>query len=413
MRVAMSVDGKSAVCTADPPTSGYDDFLRLLDETDVPARMVDDDRIEAQVSRAGRWRYPEWSSVCEASDRRREKHHRGQADVVEIRANESRPRPVWLALLRRYWLGGLLSVAVHAALLIALGIQVIQATFESDDNVLYVIGDHRAGDATTEPPRILEISVPSPVHVQSAGRLSNPVSAPTPKHDPGALPSAVSLATFADTSSGPVGEVQAMFGKDGRGLATVGTGDKGAEFFGVRATGSRFVFIVDCSRSMNGKKWEDATAELLAAVERLSEDKSFYVIFFDKESHRMFGPESSEPDLLPATEENLGRFRQWLTTVELGFHTRPAGSVSFALTLDPDAIYLLSDGEFEDQTAALLRDKNLARVDRARVPRVTVHTIGFHSRHGQKVLERIAKENGGRYTFVPGPQLANAAGQQL
>ncbi|MBC8871508.1 MAG: hypothetical protein H8E44_18955, partial [Planctomycetes bacterium] len=116
---------------------------------------------------------------------------------------------------------------------------------------------------------------------------------------------------------------------------------------------------------------------------------------------------------LPAPDENLGRFRQLFTTVALGFHTPPAASVSFALTLDPDALYLLSAGQFEDHTAALLRDKNLVRVDRARVPRVTVHTIGFHSRHGQKVLERIAKENGGRYTFVPGPQLAKAAGQQL
>lgn len=413
MRVAMNVGTKSAVCPNDPLTSGHDDFFESLGEADVPTCLVDDQRIESQVARARRWRYPEWSSVCDASDRRRQRRRRARTDVVKIHVTESWPKPVWLALVRRYWFGGLLSVALHAALLITLGIHAIQASLDSDDDVLYVIGDNRAGDTARERPHVLEISVPGHVQVQSAGRFSNPVSAPTVKHDPGALPPAVSLATFAETTSGPVGDVLAMFGKEGNGLAQVGTGDEGAEFFGVRATGKEFVFIVDCSRSMTGQKWDDATSELLAALDRLGEDKSFYVIFFDGESHPMFDPKSPEPDLVQATQENLRRFRQWLATVQLGFHTRPAGAVSTALTLAPDAIYLLSDGEFEDQTAALLRDKNLVRVNRVRSPQVIVHTIGFHSRHGQKVLERIAKENGGRYTFVPAPQLANAARRQL
>lgn len=411
--MAMSVDGKNAVCTSDPPTSGSDEFFQSLVDADVPTCLVDDHRIETQVARADRWRYPEWSSVCEASDRRREQRRRAQTDVVEIRTAESRPSPSWLTLARRYWFGGTLSVVVHATLLITLGIHAIEASLDTDENVLYVIGDTRADDLPRERPQVLEISVPGDVKVQSAGRFSAPVSAPSPKHAPGALPPTVSLATFAERSSGPVGDVLTLFGKDGEGLASVGSGDEGAEFFGVRATGNDFVFIVDCSRSMTGQKWNDATTELIAALERLGEDKSFYVIFFDGESHPMFGSESREPDLVPTTEENLQRLRQWMATVQLGFHTRPAGAVSTALTLAPDAIYLLSDGEFEDQTAALLRDKNLVRVKRQKVPQVIVHTIGFHSRSGQKVLERIAKENGGRYTFVPAPQLARTTGRQL
>jgi len=413
MCVAMDVEGKSAVCTADPPTGGHDDFFESLVEADVPTSLVDDQRIEAQVVRARRWRYPDWPSVCEASVRRRERRRRAQPDAVEIRTSESRQNSGWLALVRRYWVGGLLSMALHAALLIALGVYAIGASLDSGDNVFYVIGDARTGDATRERPQVLEISVPSAAQVRSAGQFSSPVSAPTTIHDPGAPPPAVSLATFAETTSGPVGDVFTLFGKDGEGLASVGTGQEGAEFFGVRATGDEFVFIVDCSRSMTGRKWEDATVELLAALERLGKDKSFYVIFFDGESHPMFGPESPASDLLPATEGNLERFRQWMTTVQLGFHTRPARSVTFALSLAPDAIYLLSDGVFEDQTAALLRGRNLVRVDRVKVPQVVVHTIGFHSLHGQKVLQRIAKENGGRYTFVPAPQWARAGGRQL
>lgn len=409
----MSVEGKSSVCAAEPPASGHDDFFQSLGEADVATCLVDDQRIEAQVARARRWRYPEWSTVCEAAERRRARRLRDHADVVEICMTESRSTPAWLAFARRYWVGGLISVAVHAALAISLGVYAIEPSPDDGDSVFYVIADSHAGDAERERPRLLEISVPSAVQVRSAGRFASPVSAPTTKQDPGPPPPAVSLTTFVDTKAGPVGDVQTLFGKDGKGLASVGTGREGAKFFGVRATGTEFVFIVDCSRSMTGRKWEDATTELLAALERLGEDKSFYVLFFDGESHPMFEPESPEPDLIPATKENLQRFRQWLATVQLGFHTRPAGAVATALTLEPDAIYLLSDGEFEDQTAALLRDKNLVRVNRARVPQVVVHTIGFHSRHGQKVLERIASENGGRYTFVPAPQLARMADRQM
>lgn len=409
----MSVDGKSAVCTADSLISGHDEFLQSLGEADLPTSLVDDQRIETQVTRAKRWRYPDWPSVCEASVRRREKRRRARPDVVTILSSESPPKPVGVTLVRRYGISGLFSMALHAAVLVTLGVHVLEASLDNDDNVLYVIGDNSAGDAASERPQALEISVPSHVQVQSAGRFSSPVSAPTIKHDPGALPPTVSLATFAKTTSGPVGDVFALFGKDGDGLAQVGTGQEGAEFFGVRAAGKRFVFIVDCSCSMTGRKWKDATSELLAAVGRLGEDKSFYVVFFDGESHPMFGPASTEPDLMPATEDNLERFRQWLATVQLGYHTRPASSVALALALDPDGIYLLSDGEFEDQTAALLRDKNLVRVDRAQVPQVIVHTIGFHSHLGQRVLERIAKENGGRYTFVPRPPWANGARRKL
>ncbi len=404
----MSVDAKYADPAADSLPASHDSFFRSLAEANVRIQLVDDDQIESQLARSERWRYPDWPVVCGAADKRREKRSRGQTEVVHIEASESEtpPSPVWPALLRRYWAGGLVSVVLHATLVITLGVHAIQATCQNDDNVLYVISDGRPSDRVDRL-QVLEISVPSSVRVQASGQFSSPSSAPSARQDPGAMPPAVSLATFADRSSGPVGDVHALFGQDGKGLAAAGPGDDGAQFFGVRATGNRFVFIVDCSRSMTGTKWEDASRELLSAVERLGADKSFYVIFFDGESHPMFDSKSPETDLLPATDENLERFRQWLATVELGYHTRPTASVRFALTLKPHAIYLLSDGEFEDQTAALLREKNLVRQEGRRVPQAIVHTIGFHSRHGQQVLRRIAKEHGGRYVFVPPPQLAN------
>ncbi len=45
------------------------------------------------------------------------------------------------------------------------------------------------------------------------------------------------------------------FGKDGSGRAASGDGDGGATFFGVRARGNRFAFVVDGSISMAGSGW--------------------------------------------------------------------------------------------------------------------------------------------------------------
>ncbi|QDU98194.1 vWA domain-containing protein [Lignipirellula cremea] len=176
----------------------------------------------------------------------------------------------------------------------------------------------------------------------------------------------------------------------------------GASFFGVRAAGSRFVFVVDCSLSMEGPKWNDARQELAAAIDRLGPERQFYVIFFDGETHRMFDDKEYAPALLSATPENLALLRSWLQTARLGYNTSPCQAVQFGVSLQPDALFLLSDGEFSDPTAPWLRKHNVVRQeDGVQAPGVAVHTIGFRSQQGQKVLSRIARENGGEYRYVP------------
>ena len=155
---------------------------------------------------------------------------------------------------------------------------------------------------------------------------------------------------------------------------------------------------------MDGEKWRLACAEVESAIARLTEDQFFYVVFFDGELHPMFQNEGVAPALVPATDENLQRFRDWLATVHLGYFTKPFPAVKLALSLRPDAIYLLSDGEFSDPTAAHLQRHN--KIDEngvLKIPAVVVHTVGFYSRDGQRTLRQIAERNGGRYKFVSIP----------
>jgi hypothetical protein len=126
------------------------------------------------------------------------------------------------------------------------------------------------------------------------------------------------------------------------------------------------------------------------------------VIFFSEESQAMFDPAHPEPDLLPATPENVARLRHWLLTIRTGMSTQPAKSVKRALSLAPDAIYLLSDGEFEDHdpTLDLLSHENFLRANNPRQTPLVVHTLSFRRQGDMDRLRNIARENGGRYVCI-------------
>jgi len=187
---------------------------------------------------------------------------------------------------------------------------------------------------------------------------------------------------------------------DGEGDAASGSG---TEFFGVQGYGSKFVFVCDCSGSMSGLKWQELNRELSRCIGSLVPGQAFYAIFFDGEMHPMFEPVSREPALLDATSENVEKARQWIANKSLGRNPSPCDSMKFAANLEPDAIFLLTDGEFSDYTAPYMRDFNKKRVAKGK-PKVVVHTIGFFSQKHQMVLERIAKDSGGTYQFVGGPK---------
>lgn len=131
----------------------------------------------------------------------------------------------------------------------------------------------------------------------------------------------------------------------------------------MQATGNDFVFIVDSSMSMT-QKFADAKRELEYAIRKLSPDQRFYVLFFDRNTARMtFGSwdrkhrqytfnAEPEPDLVPGTTPNVDAFVYWMNTIQLEFATNPYEATAFTINvLKPDAIFLLSDGEFTDRGA--------------------------------------------------------------
>ena len=187
-----------------------------------------------------------------------------------------------------------------------------------------------------------------------------------------------------------------------------GTGS--ASFFGAVANGSRFVYILDVSPSMNhreGQRLERAVLELLRSIDPLTAEQSFYVIVFGWQTRRMFDDGAAIPETVPATLKNKRALRSWLAGLTTLVGTDPTQAVKTALGMKPSAIFLLSDGEF-NRPGRRRGSGGVARsvinaIRRARSDRIPVHTITYEDRAGERAMDRIASESGGLNRFVRAP----------
>jgi len=94
--------------------------------------------------------------------------------------------------------------------------------------------------------------------------------------------------------TGADGMAPAGDGGNGTGRGAGGSGGRkggqagAAMFFGTKAKGDRFVFVVDNSSSMKNGRLEMALAELVKTVESLTPKQSFYVVFVSDRTYPMF-----------------------------------------------------------------------------------------------------------------------------
>ena len=104
----------------------------------------------------------------------------------------------------------------------------------------------------------------------------------------------------------------------------------------------------------------------------------------------------------------------------------PARALQIAGSLKPDAVFFLSDGEFlygHDPTLNSPLNSFFQNFGQARKampppggvmldpktvlseypPEIVVHTIAFESVGSGPLMQRIAKQKGGQYRFIPAP----------
>ncbi|MEZ6094084.1 MAG: hypothetical protein R3C03_07560 [Pirellulaceae bacterium] len=174
-----------------------------------------------------------------------------------------------------------------------------------------------------------------------------------------------------------------------------------ADFFGVSARGSNFVYVIDCSGSMAGPRWERTKYELYNSLEKLGPERTFLVLLYNSETWAMFNTRPEDTVLVKATPENVVKLKRWMEQQMPGFSTYPKFALASALSVTPDSIFLLSDGEFYDDTVEYLRQANAPR-DRGdgKMVRVPIHTISLDFTAGLLTLKMIADENDGAFRMV-------------
>ena len=156
-------------------------------------------------------------------------------------------------------------------------------------------------------------------------------------------------------------------------------------FFGIRAEGQLFIYVVDCSGSMiDEDRLDRAKSELRRSVNALQSPQRFKVIFYNDRPVPM-------PGELPKAADypSKAQLSRWLNMVQPEGPTDPRSSLSLALAMRPDAVFLLSDGAFPEGTSDAV-----ARLNPKKVP---IHCIDLASGAAGDDLRKIAADSGGQY----------------
>lgn len=291
----------------------------------------------------------------------------------------------WWRRSRWVLLGIGISLPVHLTLMVWLAVIVIERPEPVNAAV-------RGVEVALLPSGVLERSLESripevaPPLIESNELESDPLDlpdAPVAGGSAGSTETGGWLSTGAgDVSSGPGTGT-------GRGDPGLGSGTGGTSFFGVRARGTRFGYVIDKSGSMTTDgRWMRLANELLRSLRELPETASFSVVFFDT-SARAFPPASDGWER--ARRSGVERFLRWARDIGPGGGTEPIYGFNHLLALDvpPDAIFFMTDGEIPPEHASA----TLAKVMRRSRP-VAIHCIQFEDRSPARMPEdvRIAAE---------------------
>ncbi len=272
----------------------------------------------------------------------------------------------------------LFSVLCHLALLLLLALLTSAGQGDGPLTLLASFDDGLDAEESLEgvPSVQLESELETPAALELSELLEeSPVEAP--RIDVGLLPSGASP-----------GEVSA---NDSGSLSSSVPGAPQAEFFGVGSGGRSFVYVIDCSTSMIEQgKFEHAKQELMRSLRALQPSQKYLIVLFSDGAYPM---DDLEP--IKANKRNLDKTAQWLYALEPEGGTNPLPALLYALSLEPSAVFFLSDGRFEPLVIETIRKEN--RPGRDQVP---IHTISFYTRQTEGMMKFLARLSGGTYKFV-------------
>jgi hypothetical protein len=180
-----------------------------------------------------------------------------------------------------------------------------------------------------------------------------------------------------------------------------GSGGGGASFFGIEARGSRFAYICDISGSMDlgvggdgqTRRIDILRGELDRSIRSLLDASKFNVVLFSTGSAAL----GDRHEWISASDTNKKWAHDAIMKIKADGATEPlpAFKIVFNLRPRPDAIYFMTDGEFDPA--------NIAEIARLNAEfHIPIHCISFISREGEPLLKKITEQSGGTYKHFAG-----------
>lgn len=172
--------------------------------------------------------------------------------------------------------------------------------------------------------------------------------------------------------------------------------ENGPSYYGLPLSGSKIIFIIDTSGSMNGPRIYAAKRELSNAITQLPEGVEFNIIAFNSRTLAW------QSKLVQANGESKQSAQYFVAALGLGSQTASYDALDAALQFDGEAIYFLTDGAPVGGRITSPPDIVRAITQQNRFRRMTINSlgIGVNSPGFDNFLSSLAQNNFGVYERV-------------
>jgi len=261
------------------------------------------------------------------------------------------------------------------------------------------------------PARVLSVTIPDAVLSEDPGQV-NPTRSDRPDSSPQRFRRVQASETHERDIPEDTGQTDKQVTLIGRGaggtiggpgdfgLSTSGGGGR-SNFAGTGGNAYHIVYLIDRSGSMIDS-FLAVRLEIASSVAQLRPVQDFHVILFAGGQRLL---EKQPPGLTAATDRNKLMLADFLKPVRAEASTNPIPAIKRAFEVLAGAdmsrpgklIYLLTDGVFPDNKKVLeiIRRRNKNK-------EVLINTFLYGNRppEAERVMRKIAAENGGRYRYI-------------
>jgi hypothetical protein len=212
------------------------------------------------------------------------------------------------------------------------------------------------------------------------------------------LPNAAGFLGGKDTGLPNAAAFDGLGKNSGRGGLS---GQGRTQIFGAQGEGGKFVYVFDRSASMRGFQGRPLVAakrELLRSLDDLTELNQFQIVFYNERPAVLNPAAPARPSILFATTENLRLAQDFIGNITATGGTRHREALELALDMAPDVVFFLTDANDPQ-----LSPRELAELRRRNRASAVIHCIEFgvgSFAGGDNFLVRLARENRGQHVYL-------------